>query len=99
MAAALLAGCGGSQSPICAPGAMPQAQLIAKRGSPTYNVLYRFRGKEDSNGYYPAASLIDMNGTLYGTTEFGGNTTGDCAGSNKGCGTVYSVSPSGAEHV
>jgi hypothetical protein len=36
---------------------------------------------------------------LPGTTEFGGNTTGLCGGSNAGCGTVYSVSLSGAEHM
>jgi uncharacterized repeat protein (TIGR03803 family) len=93
-AAALLAGCGGSQPPIGVPGAMPQAPQIASRASSAYNVLYRFTRQID--GYYPVAPLIDANGTLYGTAEKGGG-RGKCLGST--CGTVYSVSTSGAEKV
>jgi uncharacterized repeat protein (TIGR03803 family) len=51
------------------------------------NVVYSF---SDANGVGPAASLIDVKGTLYGTTVYGG------AGSN---GTVFSVTPSGTERV
>jgi uncharacterized repeat protein (TIGR03803 family) len=56
-------------------------------------VLHSFGGKRD--GLYPAASLIDVNGTLYGTTENGG-AHNRCGG---GCGTVFSITPSGAEKV
>jgi uncharacterized repeat protein (TIGR03803 family) len=56
-------------------------------------VVYSFKGGSD--GAYPQASLIDVGGTLYGTTNNGGTTT--CS---SGCGTVFSVAPStGAKTV
>lgn len=51
-------------------------------------VLYRFSGGSD--GRYPNASLTEMNGTLYGTTQQGGSA---------GDGTVFSIGPSGGETV
>ncbi|MGB6520103.1 MAG: choice-of-anchor tandem repeat GloVer-containing protein [Candidatus Cybelea sp.] len=59
-------------------------------------VLYRFAGFPD--GIYPAASLIDVNGTLYGTTIEGGS---GCYSSHglSGCGTVFAVTTSGRETV
>jgi uncharacterized repeat protein (TIGR03803 family) len=54
-------------------------------------LLYGFRGGS-SDGAYPNGGLIDVNGTLYGTTEYGG---GGCG--NYGCGTVYSISTTGTE--
>jgi uncharacterized repeat protein (TIGR03803 family) len=50
-------------------------------------VMYSFRGPPD--GESPLAGLINVNGTLYGTTQVGGS----------GRGTVFSVSSGGAEHV
>jgi uncharacterized repeat protein (TIGR03803 family) len=50
--------------------------------------LYSFAG--EPNGQYPVASLIDVNGTLYGTTSYGGMHDD---------GTVFSISTSGTEHV
>jgi uncharacterized repeat protein (TIGR03803 family) len=60
------------------------------RGSPTatYNIIYTFKGGPD--GAVPMAQLVDVNGTLFGTT-FGGGTTFD--------GTVYSMTTGGAESV
>ncbi|MBV9056805.1 MAG: hypothetical protein JO351_09220 [Candidatus Eremiobacteraeota bacterium] len=55
-------------------------------------VLYRFAGGTD--GAAPAAGLINVNGTLYGTTTGGGNS--NC---NGGCGTFYSISTRGAEKL
>ena len=59
-------------------------------------VLYRFAGGSD--GAHPRSELTNVNGTLYGTTEFGGadNCNRDVT---SGCGTVYSIQTSGAEHV
>jgi uncharacterized repeat protein (TIGR03803 family) len=57
-------------------------------------ILYRFRGGSD--GAHPNADLINVNGTLYGTTEFGGSL--GCWNQN-GCGTVFSVTTTGAEKV
>jgi uncharacterized repeat protein (TIGR03803 family) len=51
-------------------------------------VLHTFVG--DSDGAHPEGSLIDVNGTLYGTTKEGGSTT-QCSGN--GCGTIFKVSP------
>jgi uncharacterized repeat protein (TIGR03803 family) len=55
-------------------------------------VLYNFRGESD--GGNPKSGLIDVNGTLYGTTFYGGS-----AACTYGCGTVYSITPSGVEKV
>lgn len=58
------------------------------------NVLYSFTGGSD--GADPQSSLIDLNGTLYGTTYVGGGS--GCSGN--GCGTVFDVNSStGAESV
>jgi uncharacterized repeat protein (TIGR03803 family) len=58
-------------------------------------VIYRFAGGSD--GSQPMADLIDVNGTLYGTTTTGGG-VGSCYYYN-GCGTVYSLTTAGAETV
>jgi uncharacterized repeat protein (TIGR03803 family) len=58
-------------------------------------VLHHFAGGTD--GAYPLAPLINVNGTLYGTTDFGGAYPRACSGN--GCGTIFSITPSGAETV
>lgn len=61
----------------------------------TKRVVYKFKGGSD--GYRPAGRLLDVGGTLYGTTESGG---AGCDGSGyNGCGTVFSVTTSGSEKV
>jgi uncharacterized repeat protein (TIGR03803 family) len=60
-------------------------------------VLHRFRSGGD--GSFPAASLIEIKGTLYGTTGYGGQYNGSYYCSYDGCGTVFSISPSGKERV
>ena len=93
--AAMLAGCGGSQPPISAPGGVEPSRVVAPilsfahRGTArSYQVLYRFEGHSD--GASPLAGLIDVGGALYGTTTKGG-------ASDQG--TVYRVSTTGAEKV
>ena len=56
-------------------------------------LLYRFVGGSD--GESPESGLLNVNGTLYGTT-YGGGGTG-CG--STGCGTVYSVTTTGKERV
>jgi uncharacterized repeat protein (TIGR03803 family) len=60
-------------------------------------VLYSFKGAT-TDGANPDAGLINLNGTLYGTTRRGGaycsKTTADAP-----CGTVFSITPSGKETV
>ncbi len=61
-------------------------------------VLYSFTGPPD--GGTPFAGLIlDSEGNLHGTTLFGG--TGNCtaSGGQKGCGTVFTLTATGAESV
>jgi uncharacterized repeat protein (TIGR03803 family) len=88
----LLAGCSReSGSPVSAlPGALMSQQTNAHRA---YSVIYSFAGVSD--GAAPAAPLLDVNGTLYGTTVGGGGT--GCFGS--GCGTVFAITTSGHESV
>jgi uncharacterized repeat protein (TIGR03803 family) len=63
----------------------------------TEQVLYSFGSRPDGN--YPYASLTDVARTLYGTTRNGGaNGCGDY-GNDSGCGTVFSITPSGEERV
>jgi uncharacterized repeat protein (TIGR03803 family) len=53
-----------------------------------YKVLYSFKGGTD--GAIPEASLIAVNGTLYGTTINGGTTNSNC---HQGCGIVFALTP------
>ncbi len=60
-------------------------------GSGTESVLHSFGGTAGiSDGKTPVSSLLDVKGTLYGTTEFGGTNYE---------GTVFSLTTSGAEKV
>jgi uncharacterized repeat protein (TIGR03803 family) len=96
-AIALLAGCGGSQPLISAPGTMPHQSVIRADAISrhidgntlsSYRVLYNFG--DGSDGQHPYSSLVDVNGTLYGTTFWGGKYHE---------GTVFSISTTGTEHV
>lgn len=95
-AVTLLAGCGGSQSPIGAPSTMAQTSAITSarshvhRSLPalSYNLLHSFQGNPD--GEAPSAGLYDLDGTLYGTTYYGGT---------HAQGTMYSIGTVGTEKV
>jgi uncharacterized repeat protein (TIGR03803 family) len=53
-------------------------------------VVYSFcKPSGCANGARPEASLVSLNGVLYGTTSAGGK--GTCGGS--GCGTVFAITP------
>ncbi len=56
-------------------------------------VLHSFGSGAD--GAHPYATLIELNGTLYGTTVSGGA----YCGSRPGCGAVFSITPDGRESV
>lgn len=58
--------------------------------------LYSFCSKDKcADGSDPEAALINVNGTLYGTTNYGG----DAGCGRIGCGTVLSVTTTGKEKV
>jgi uncharacterized repeat protein (TIGR03803 family) len=64
--------------------------------SGTEKVLHSFSGYP-SDGAFPDAALIDVEGTLYGTTYFGGRF--ECNDLGDSCGTVFSITTAGAESV
>jgi uncharacterized repeat protein (TIGR03803 family) len=73
----------------------------AKGGEWSEKVLYAFKGgttgKDDGDGAEPNGGLVvDSTGVVYGTTFYGGNEVGECAGGDTGvgCGTVFKLSPS-----
>ena len=75
--------------PIGAPNGMPQGRALAARGdSSSYRVLHRFSIKNRAAPSHPFASLLDVNGTLYGTTD------GKDSGKHE-CGTAFSISTIG----
>ena len=55
-------------------------------------VIYAFQGGSDGEGPF-AGVIMDKAGNLFGTTENGGGSP-NCGG---GCGTVFKITPSGAE--
>jgi uncharacterized repeat protein (TIGR03803 family) len=61
------------------------------------NVIYSFGTDGTYDGAWPAASLTQLKGTLYGTTTGGGKYSG-CP-HLLGCGTIFAVTPSGKERV
>ncbi|MBV9718689.1 MAG: hypothetical protein JOZ77_05190 [Candidatus Eremiobacteraeota bacterium] len=81
----------GGGNPACG-GGCGTVFKITKKGVET--VLYSFAGGTDGSG--PGGGLIDVDGTLYGTTGYGGDTA--CDG-GLGCGTFFSISTSGIENV
>ncbi len=63
-------------------------KLTKRNGSWTFNTLYTFTGGSDGNGPF-ANVTIGPDGSVYGTTLFGGGT--GCDG--EGCGTVFKLAP------
>jgi hypothetical protein len=51
-------------------------------------VLHVFNGGPD--GASPVSTMIDVDGTLYGTTPYGG---GSHCNKGGGCGTVFALTP------
>jgi uncharacterized repeat protein (TIGR03803 family) len=80
---------GGNTGGICASGCGVVFELSpSSSGTWTGTVLHSFTG---TDGSWPRAPLIfDAVGNLYGTTQYGGDTS---ACGNGGCGTVFELSP------
>jgi uncharacterized repeat protein (TIGR03803 family) len=78
---------GGHPSKDCYP-ARGCGVVFEVNASDEESVLYRFSG--DPSGTRPYAGLIDLGGTLYGTTQTGGK-------HNEG--TVFALTTAGSEHV
>ena len=91
---AMLAGCGALRQAqddmpptTGAPGAMRQTIANRAQSTGSFKVLYRFNGRD---GEQPQAGLTNVNGTLYGTTNYGGKYDS---------GTVFSITTAGSEKV
>jgi uncharacterized repeat protein (TIGR03803 family) len=91
VAIAMFVGCGGSQLPITATGAIPSAARQPLFGT-NYKSIYSF-GANSRDGSLPNADLVAMNGKLYSTTLYGGR------GGRFGEGTIFEISPAGSEQV
>lgn len=66
--------------------------------SGTESVLHSFKGYPD--GAVPITALMVQNGTLFGTTQFGGSSDRACLGHGViGCGVIFSIAPSGSERI
>lgn len=76
-------------------GANGDGAVVAITPAGKERVVYSFKGGPN-DGANPYGPVIDVNGTLYGLTYYGGNGYG--CGSNY-CGTVFSLTPSGTEKV
>lgn len=64
----------------------------------TERVLHSFKGYPD--GAVPYDRLTADNGTLYGTTQYGGDSGPKCTGRGVvGCGVIFSIGTSGKEDV
>ncbi|MGA8534920.1 MAG: choice-of-anchor tandem repeat GloVer-containing protein [Candidatus Tumulicola sp.] len=91
-------GCTGTPSGVTGCGTV--FKLTPAGSGYTEKVLYKFKGGND--GAFPKAALIaDSSGALYGTTQFGGGTSG-CSTSPSGdtsCGIAFKVTASGHETV
>jgi len=69
---------------------------VPRTASKNYKVIYSFGAAPDGN--YPVASLLNVGGTLYGTTSEGGSNTCEYSPS-VGCGTVFRITKGGTENV
>ncbi len=85
-------------------GAYARGTVFSITPSGGYTVMHSFRGS-NGDGNSPASSLLNVNGTLYGTTQYGGS--GSCgqddikidASQYWGCGIVFTITTSGKETV
>jgi uncharacterized repeat protein (TIGR03803 family) len=78
-------------------GTSAQGAVFKITSAGVETVLYSFTGGAD--GGHPRGSLLlDKQGNLYGTTEYGG-LTGNCSQGGTGCGVVFKVSSAGQETV
>ncbi len=81
----ILAGC----SHMPATSSLPATSQAATSSS-NFRILHVFNSIR--NGRVPVGTLLAVKGTLYGTTNFGGDPSGDCY-PGKGCGTVFAIIP------
>ena len=92
LAIVILTGC----SRMSASSSLPATGQAPASGSSNFEILHVF--KKQSGGIVPDGSLLAVGGTLYGTTNFGGDPSKRCYPA-WGCGTVYRFEAPGKERV
>jgi uncharacterized repeat protein (TIGR03803 family) len=86
----------GTGSSSCGENSNSGCGLVYSLKDGKETVLHAFSGPD---GYGPFFNPIAVNGTLYGTTGFGGSNSPDCVSNGGGgCGVVYAVSTSGQNY-
>jgi uncharacterized repeat protein (TIGR03803 family) len=75
------------------------AATLKQEQSPTYTVLYTFKGGTDGAVPITAGLIRDAAGNLYGTTSSGGDDPSCSTDGVAGCGVVFKLAPSGEETV
>jgi uncharacterized repeat protein (TIGR03803 family) len=84
---------GSLSSPPIASAPQSLTHDVPAKTKGAYATLYSFSGSP-GDGQAPSGSLLDVNGSLYGTTEAGGAGSGYYAG-----GVVFAASTTGSEQV
>lgn len=84
-----LASCARSPGPNLVPAGPAIAPPEHRYGASGYKTIFSFDG---ADGTYPDSVLLNVKGTLYGTTQFGGDWS-------TGGGTVFAIAPNGKERV
>jgi uncharacterized repeat protein (TIGR03803 family) len=84
----MMVGCSGMPTASSVPSDSPSLHRAKSLGSSSFQLLHTFTGVPDGN--VPVGALIDLDGVLYSTTNFGGDTSKNCSPGD-GCGTVYQV--------
>jgi uncharacterized repeat protein (TIGR03803 family) len=68
----------------------------SRLSSSNFQTLHIF--KETRYGIVPVGVVLALSGALYGTTNFGGDTSKDCT-PGPGCGTIFEINKSGKQTV
>ena len=98
-AAVMTAGCATSARSTLFPATQSLESGRVQSAGAVVTTIYSF-GSQERDGESPEAGLVDLNGTLYGSTASGGAyKSGRVCGRDGGCGTLFSVTPSGTETV
>src|ERR1700728_2384770 len=84
-----LASCTRGSGPNVVPAAPGAAPVVRLEGASGYKTIFSFDGADGSN---PESVLLNVKGTLYGTSYLGGDWS-------IGGGTVFALTPDGQERV
>jgi uncharacterized repeat protein (TIGR03803 family) len=98
LSSVLLAGCANGLTFSSPTSGVPgPGSPLSVATSVTEKILYRFEGGKD--GANPESALINLRGTLFGTTQHGGGATCAALNSPPGCGTIFRINTSGAGYT